>query len=102
MAFLHCHGCNNWGQDGFWSKEDYNPFRQDIIDHLKECLFKDEIVTDPVTGYGTISGTEFVARQLEQLAASIRNMQVKTDEDWKRVRDTWRCPECGSDDWGID
>lgn len=93
MAYLHCHNCN-WEQDDFWEEGGYNPFRPDLIEYLKGMLFRDKVGwQDHQTG---------VVRDLERKARNIRNMKVKTWEDWEKVKDTWRCPECGSDRWGID
>ena len=41
MAYLHCHKCH-WSQDDFWRADGYTPFRQDIVDHLKEKLLSKE------------------------------------------------------------
>ena len=118
MSFLHCHNCN-WSQDDFWDPKGYNPFRHDLIQYLTDSLFKDRIVgdlcmflemgVDPADiheheegrGYW-VESCLFVARELEMKANSIRNMAVKTNEDWKRVRDNFCCPECGSKNWDID
>jgi len=103
MAYLHCHGHGcDWEQDDFWTKDGYNPFRQDMIDYLKDCLFKDSIQLDHCGEQRTLSGQELVARELERKARSIRGMKVKTTEDWKKVKDSWRCPDCGSKNWDID
>jgi hypothetical protein len=101
MAYLHCHGCD-WSQDDFWSPDGYNPFRQDIIDYLKKCLFEDTIISDGGHGDTNLSGREFVARELERKAAAIRHMHVMTDAEWQKVRATWHCPKCGSTAWDID
>jgi hypothetical protein len=45
MAFIYCDVCG-WGQDDFWQKEGYTPFRKDIVDHLKESLFKGRVIFD--------------------------------------------------------
>lgn len=119
MAFLHCHGKDcNWSQDDFWSKDGYNPFRQDLADYLRDSLFQDKIYLDKFLAERIVdgplfdmrgehrdyyvSGTELVAYKLEMMAKSIRNMAVKTDEEWQKVRPQWKCPECGSSDWDID
>jgi hypothetical protein len=39
MAYLHCHKCG-WSQDDFWFPEGYNPFRKDLVDNMKRCLFR--------------------------------------------------------------
>ena len=103
MAFLHCHKCN-WEQDDFWDKNGYNPFRQDIVDWLKECLFRDLMsYYDNETGREIeLSGQEVVARELEQKVRSIRNMHWKTYDEWTKVRDVAKCPKCGQRKWDID
>lgn len=116
MAFLHCHNCD-WSQDDFWEKDGYTPFRQDIVDFLKKTLFeerayfgkfvfeevgfKDDQIHHDDHGWW-VKGTDWVAKRLEQKAESIRNMNVKTSEEWKGQRESWKCPECGSDEWDID
>lgn len=111
MAFLHCHQCG-WSQDDFWDPEEYNPFRQDLIENLKEMLFKDKIYLDrfiledmdlPVRiddGGCYALGKEYVARKLELKAASIRGMVYPTYESAIKAREegTIRCPSCGSED----
>jgi uncharacterized protein (DUF2126 family) len=103
MAFLHCDsiGCG-WSQDDFWSPDGYNPFRQDIIDWLKACLFKDIIELDGEEGHQRFTGTEFVAREIEKMAKSIRHMNIKTDDDWNKMKSEWACPRCGQKNWDID
>jgi hypothetical protein len=112
---LHCHNCS-WSQDDFWSKDGYTPFRQDLMDDLKDALFKDKIYFDEWTikemgvknNYGFdkdghwVNGKEYVLAELKRKIKSIENMAVKTDEEWQIVRDNFRCPKCGSEDWDID
>lgn len=127
MAYLHCHGkmedgtpCG-WSQDDFWSDkifpngfEEYTPFRADLIKDLKASLFKDKIYMDKSfleenqIPYKTdaeghfCKGTDFVARRLEQRAKSIRNMLVRTYEEFKAKKETLACPRCGQRNWDID
>jgi len=114
MAFIYCDNCR-WGQDDFWSPDGYNPFRPDLINDLKDSLFKDKIYIDEwyfketgLSNYSKdekgyyISGTDFVAHELERKAKNIKHMVVKTNEEWKKIRDTFVCPECGSDNIGMD
>lgn len=113
MAYLHCHNCD-WGQDDFWSPEGYNPLWDSGVKDLRESLFKDKVYFDSgffeETGVPCkrdekglyCTGQEYVAWELERKARNIRNMVVKTNEDWKDVKDGWVCPGCGSDKWDID
>jgi len=101
MAFLHCHDCD-WQQDDFWSLNGYNP-----VGHLKEYLpdlFKAEVTLCPENGTGEeiITGQEYVARELERAAASIRGMYVRTSEDFQEIKDEFKCPKCGSSNWDVD
>ena len=121
MSFLHCHTKNcHWSQDDFWSKDGYNPFRQDSVEYLKDYLFKDTVNMDieyvrdmrmlgfecpaveQENGTYDIKGTDFVAMELMRKARSISNMHVKTYDDWKKVKDNWKCPKCGESNWDID
>ena len=94
MAFIYCRTCG-WEQDDFWDPNAYHPFRQDIIDHLKESLFQDKVYLDKwlfddmeleceedEEGY-FVSGKDFVAKELERKAKSIRNMVFPQEKDWK-------------------
>ena len=113
MAYLHCHSCD-WSQDDFWSMDGYNPFREDTIKDLKENLFKEYLYYDewwikelgiPYTRTkkgAKVKSQHVVGKILENKAKSIFNMDVKTNEEWVKVRLKWKCPECGSDDWDID
>lgn len=114
MSYLHCHACN-WCQDDFWSEHGYTPLRRDTIDWLKSLLFKEKISLDtylcieqkiPILvengGICDVDPREFVANELERIAKRIRNMNVKTYEEWNKVEDNWRCPKCGSNKWDID
>lgn len=115
MAYLHCHNCN-WSQDDFWSEDGWTPFREEDIAHLRSNLFADVVSfgSDPhikemfptgkltEDGHWDVDSREYVASELERTARSIRNMNVKTWEEWEQVKDTWKCPKCGSTDWDID
>ncbi|HUV85044.1 MAG TPA: hypothetical protein VMV86_04995 [Methanosarcinales archaeon] len=114
--YLHCHNCN-WSQDDFWEEDGYNPFSLSM-DWLKERLFIDyihmdknyvsdmrglgfdfETKEDTEKGYGyLIKGTDFVAMELMRKSRNIAKMTVKTFEEWKKVKDTFECPCCGSHD----
>ena len=114
MAYLHCHNCD-WSQDDFWSEEGWSPFAKGNMQSMKEYLFKDTVTFgadshikevfptgELVDGHWVVDSREYVAHELERTARSIRNMAVKTNEDWEKVKDTWKCPKCGSNDWDID
>ena len=113
-AFLHCHTPNcNWSQDDFW-EGGYTPFREDIIKNMKENLFKDKIYmdrwfleensiphhTDKKGPY--CKGVDLVAFELERTAKSIRNMLVRTYDEFKKNKDKLVCPKCGKQNWDID
>jgi len=102
MAFIYCKSCD-WSQDDFWCKDGYTPFRKDIMDFLRDSLFKSSIeTTDPFTGKREeLDGREFVARELERKAAIIRNMLVRTEAEWMSTPKI-ACPECGMCDWEIE
>ena len=114
MAYLHCHNCG-WSQDDFWEEDGYNPFCQNSMEWLKECLFKDKIHLDPsyfidaeISPDGAdedgpfLNSQEFVAIELQRKAQNIRNMAVKTNKEWGLVKDTFHCPQCGSKNLDID
>jgi hypothetical protein len=105
VAFIYCNSCD-WQQDDFYHPEGYTPLRQDVIEWLRSKLFSPiEIYPDMINGEDeVVTGPEFVARELERIAKSIRSMVVFTESEFmERVRDgTWRCPKCGSKKWSID
>jgi len=115
MAYLHCHSCD-WSQDDFWSKEGYHPFRSIPMDYLRASLFKDKIYLDQhcIEGLGIrnnhghdeeghwVSGKEYVLAQLKRKIRNIENMAVKTEAEWKLVKDDFKCPKCGSQNCDID
>jgi len=113
MAFLSCK-CG-WSQDDFWNKDGYNPFRQDIVDYWKKILLEqDEVsceryVLDELNvpyeirdGKYYADSRYFVAALLEEKAKSIRNMSVKTYQDWQKNKDIFVCPKCGDKNLKID
>jgi hypothetical protein len=116
MSYLHCHSCG-WSQDDFWEPSPgYNPFRADFIKDLEKSLFENKIEFDKgfiernpnvrhtigKDGKIYIKGTEYVALVLERKAKQIRNMNVKTFDEWKKIKDTWKCPKCGAHNPDID
>ena len=113
MAFLSCNSCN-WSQDDFWSLEGYNPFRQDIVDWWRENLFRDRIHLDVKLAERIVDspprdedgpyvyGPQLVIYELQRCIDAIKGMHVRTDKEWQKVRDRWRCPACGSTNWNID
>jgi len=114
MAMIYCANCR-WSQDDFWEPDGYNPFRQDIIDHLKESLFKDRVYMDAYAmrdmgivplqdenGKHYCEGNVYVAAQLLGKAKKILNMRWKTWEEFKAIKDSFKCPKCGSTKWGSD
>ena len=130
MAYLHCHGklpdgteCG-WSQDDFWEKEivvdgvkkeGYTPLRSDFVQGDIEDLFKDKVYFDrsffdsnPGLPYKIdekglyCKGTNLVAWDLERRARRIRNMLVRTYEEFKEKKDSLACPRCGQKKWDID
>ena len=117
MAYLHCHtkGCG-WSQDDFWDRDRYNPFRQDIIDSMKEKIFLEKVYMDSsffkfdatqIPAFHDekgcyCKGTDLVSWDLERIAKNIRNMSVKTSEEWEEIRKIFVCPKCGKRDFDID
>lgn len=114
--FLHCHTPNcHWSQDDFWEKDGYTPFREDLVESMKEELFRDKVYMDsnffmenPSIPHGIdhdgvfCKGTDLVAWNLERKARNIRNMLVKTYEEFKAKKDDLVCPKCGEQNWDID
>jgi len=111
MAYLHCHSCG-WSQDDFWRKGGYNPISWTA--DLEESLFKDKIYLDP-DFFGNskilpkedadglyITGREFVIIELERIIGIIKNMSILTYEEWEKVKNTFKCPNCGESNWDID
>ena len=105
MAYLHCHtpSCG-WEQDDFWSKDNRNyPICQDHIEWLRDLLLKDttriQIEGGPLQEMDT---KEVVALELERIAKRIRGMYIKTYEEFKKIKDDFKCPRCGKHCWDID
>ena len=107
MAYVHCHSCG-WGQDDFWDKNGYTPFRTDLIDFLRDKIFEDRVHIDAVflsdcqlTPDGEdengcwIRGTKFVASELRRKSESIEEMHWRTDAEWRQDPDRKKCPKCG-------
>lgn len=84
-------------------------FRTDIINDLREALFKDRVHFDigffrdypELTPDGTdeqgpwIKGTTYVAWDLRRRAARIESMTFRTFEEWAALGDAkWTCPKC--------
>jgi hypothetical protein len=118
MAYLHCHNCG-WSQDDFWSEDNkgWSPFKPDRMAEYKKDLFREKIHMDLecLASLGAhlkvvkkdekgwyISGQEYVALELERKARSIRNMFLRTYEDWEKVKNIIRCPRCDKGNWDID
>lgn len=109
MAYLHCHSCD-WSQDDFWEIGGYNPIRS--AQDLEVGLFRDKVHLDPVASTITpegedqdgpyVTGTSYVAHLLRRYARNIETMAIRTDAEWKRVKDTFCCPKCGSRNLDID
>lgn len=101
MSFLHCHNCG-WEQDDFWHGRDY-PIQQDHIEWLRDLLLQDttkiQIDGGPLQKMDT---REVVALELERMAKRIRNMYIKTHEEFKKVKDKFVCPKCKSKAWDVD
>lgn len=104
MAFLHCHSCG-WEQDDFWD-EHYNPFtcillwKDNLLSPNRDRQFTD--CAEFLRQYGPISTREWIAREFERQARKIRNMLAPTWEEWKQIKDTVICPQCGRRNWDID
>jgi len=114
VAYLHCHSCD-WEQDDFWEPGGYNPFRDDKIEWLRECLWSPKMRFDggfyadhpelPVYADEEgeyVRGQDVAALELRRMEQQVSNMAVPTFEDWKRVRETFKCPRCGAQNWDID
>jgi len=118
MSYLHCHteGCN-WSQDDFWSIGGWNPIRS-VKTCDEENLFKEKVYMDksffedvekfcPIPHWKDEKGYYTKGQYLEafhffQLYKRCMGMDVKTFEEWKEVRKTWKCPKCGQRNPDID
>ena len=85
--YLECKSCG-WSQDEFWSKDGYNPFNTDQFNSYREVLFEE-------------GGQDRIVRWLWGLEARIEKMQVKTLEEFEKIKDSWKCPECKSPEWHL-
>ena len=101
---------HNWSQDDFWDPKGYTPFRQDIINELKDFLFKNRIHFDTaffrdypglnpdgVDKQGPwLKGTTYVAWDLRRRANRIETMLFRTHAEFnERGAGKWKCPKCG-------
>jgi len=116
MAYLHCHSLNcDWSQDDFWQENGYNPFRQDIVNDLKDMLFKDKIYFDMnffdenrdllwSRDYNGVycKGTDYVAWLLARKSRSVKGMVIRTWKEWQEVKESFVCPQCGKRNLDID
>lgn len=102
MSYLHCHNCG-WEQDDFWKKSNRNyPIRQDTIEWLRDLLEKDTSEIQMEGSCISMDTREIVALELERMAKRIRNMKIKTYEEFKKIKDNFKCPVCKSSDYCID
>jgi hypothetical protein len=113
--YLHCHTKNcGWSQDDFWNPS-YNPVNFDQGKDLYDDLFKDRIyfgkecLMDMGIKYYVdeenktyCKGADYVSHELERRAKKIKNMLVKTYDEFKEKQDTLVCPRCGQQNWDID
>ena len=131
MAYLHCHGrlpdgtACGWSQDDFWDQESvvdgkpvegYTPLKSSIVKDMRRDLFRNRVYFDSgffndhpeiphkvdSEGKSYCKGTDLVAWGLERKAKSIRNMLVRTYDEFKEKRDELVCPRCGQQKWDID
>lgn len=103
MAYVYCRKCD-WSQDDCWS-ESYNPF-QLLLHWQKDLLTKD--LDAPLDGHfdkymleenGLVGKTwrDFFIHETEKAARKVRNIQWKTEKEFKD--DPYKfCPSCGCQD----
>ena len=116
ISYLHCHtqGCD-WGQDDFWSEDGYTPLNETLISDYREALFKDRIYFDEwffkenpsLEGKQDAKGwycygPDYAVWGLKRKARNIERMFVRTEDEWKQIRATAVCPDCGESNWDID
>ncbi len=121
MPYLHCHTKDcGWSQDDFWSIGGWNPITAVKRNDHEENLFKEKVYLDRNTfedinkylpeplpywkdeqGWYT-KGQYLQAHHFYQLYQRCMSMNVKTYEEWKQVKDTWKCPKCGQHHPDID
>lgn len=122
---IYCGACH-WTQDDFYDPSGkrlaYTPLREDLVQELREALFRDRIHFDvgffrdhkdlPPDGADEkgpwIKGTKYVAWDLRRRAKRIESMVWLTGDDWQRdVTETsekagrrqWpSCPSCHKDE----
>jgi len=109
MAYLHCHHCH-WSQDDFWDTG-YNPITFMEHNYTKELLKGDldrviELQTDiPFTKkvfMAKMTEREFIAKEMERKARTVRNMIYRTMEEFKQKNPEQKCPNCGKKELDID
>jgi len=113
MAYLHCHDCD-WSQDDFWSLEGWNPEKAmeghwtlafNDKYYMDRNFFKEANLEEKMHENEKgcwIRGQDLLAWELRRTARSVETMAVRTEREWKQVRDTFVCPECGSKNLDID
>ena len=107
--FLYCE-CG-WSQDDFWKEGVYSPLENDYFNSLKKELLKGKIYLPNDKPYSMIENTilhdengfyfdsrQYVAKNLERIANTIKSMAIPTQEEWEKVKDTFKCPKCGKND----
>ena len=115
MAYLHCHNCD-WGQDDFWSFGGYNPINSLRSEYYEKNLFEEKAYFDhnffvennlegkmieDKEGFW-IRGQDLIAWNLREKANGIESMVVKTNEEWKKIKDGFVCPKCGNKNLDVD
>jgi len=119
--YLHCHtpGCG-WSQDDFWSIGGWNPVNAVKRNDDEKQLFEEKVYVGkwfleeanewlPDTfpywkdekGFYT-KGQYLQAYRFYQLYKRCMNMDVKTFEEWQKIRKTWKCPKCSQHNPDID
>ena len=76
----------------------------EIIDDKKRQKHEDCYHDGVQTHYRKywVKGTCYVAALMERKARNIKNMLVRTYEEFKEKKDTLVCPRCGKQNWDID
>jgi hypothetical protein len=99
MSFVHCHKCG-WSQDDFWSKS-YNPLKfayenneKYILDDLDKTTEFDPNTFSGIKSHIEITYREWMARDLERRANTIREMIYPTKEIFDQKNPGKKCPMC--------
>jgi hypothetical protein len=113
MAYLHCHNCN-WSQDDFWHNG-YNPAKnvKDYYDEFmkdpnKKIYFDMDWVQEAKIKWGKddkgyyVMAKDMFVWEMEREARTVKNMNVYTWEDWTKVNEDWKCPNCEKHNPDID